>query len=124
MKSILKLTFITSLIFCSQMAIAQTEMTAEKSSEKVTEEIKEIPQIFKDYAWLTDLVNPEDCQGAKLSLRTSTTKGKHKYIVISKDNKNVMYNAKGERYCADHSKLNCQEFYALDEELDSWSCKK
>lgn len=123
MKSILKLSFIASLIFCSQLAFGQTEMTAEKSSEKVTKEKEEVPQIFKDYAWLSEIVNPEDCKGAVLSLRTSSTKGPHKYIIVTRDGKKTMYNASGAKHCTDHSKLSCQEFYGLDQEIDNWTCK-
>lgn len=105
------------------MAFSQTEMTAEKSTEKVTEESEEVPQIFKDYVWLKEKVNLEDCQGTALSLMTDSAKSYHKYIIIEKDGKKVMYNAKGESYCTDHSSLNCQEFYGLDKELDNWTCK-
>ena len=123
MKSILKLSFIASLIFCTQLAFGQTEMTAEMSSEKETKEMKEVPQIFKDYAWLKEKVNPEDCQGAVISVRSNPANPATKLVQVKSKDESVFYDTTGKYYCKNHSKLNCLEFYKLDEELDSWTCK-
>ncbi len=123
MKSILKLSFIASLIFCSQLAFGQTEVIAEKSSEKVTKENEEVPQIFKDYTWLKEMVNPKDCNGTTVSVRKNPESTANEFVLISKNGKRTLYTIEGKQHCADHSSVNCVEFYKLDEEIDSWTCK-
>jgi len=93
------------------------------NSDELTKEIEEIPQIFKDYSWLKEMVNHEDCKGASITVLTSAENSAHNLVVVDKDGKKVMYNASGEYYCSDHATVNCREFYKLDKEVDSWSCK-
>jgi len=122
MKSILKLSFITSFIFCVNFAFGQTDMTAEKSSDTDTKEIEEVPQIFKDYSWLKEMVDIENCKGVTVTVLSNSAKSIHKYVVVEQDGKKSMYNSTGKYYCEDHSSINCKEYYKLDTEVDSWKC--
>jgi len=122
MKRSLKLFLLFVLTFCTQFSYAQVDGSASMVAEVEKSENEVIPQIFKDYSWLDNVINAKDCSGAKVMVQ-SKADSPHKFVIIEENGKRTMYNAEGKLYCTDSKELNCAEYYKLTNEVDTWKCK-
>ena len=81
--------------------------------------MEETPAIFDDYPWLSNFVDAVNCDQDSITVYRSNG---FIYLFIETANSTILYNADGLQYCVNASNFNCQEFYAVDEIVDTWSC--
>lgn len=75
--------------------------------------------IFSDYAWLSDIVDPNNCSGTSIQVYRSSG---YVYLFVETANSSVLYNASGTLYCTGSPGYNCQELYAVDEVVENYNC--
>ncbi len=76
--------------------------------------------IFEDYPWLSDLVDPEDCDGIGVEIYQL---GSTLFAYVIEDGLGVLYTSQGQRYCGDYSGFSCLESYGLTNPLATWTCE-
>lgn len=115
----------TIFVFLLLALWSSINIQAQDATASVTEEVEkkpELPEIFKKYEWLTDLVDPNNCNGENITLRY-TDNMSDKFILFDQVDKKVMYDLSGNVYCTNSDVLRCEDFYKLQDALESWSCE-
>ncbi len=75
--------------------------------------------LFAEYQWLSDYVNPSDCNGETITVYRA---GVYNFIYIESENKGVLYFQDGTFYCQDSPGLDCRMAYNLRNIEATWSC--
>ncbi len=75
--------------------------------------------LFAEYPWLSDFVNPSDCNGETITVYRN---GVYNFIYIESENKGVLYFQDGTFYCQESPSLNCRMAYNLQNIEATWSC--
>lgn len=107
---------------------AQKSETEQKLSESVEVSEKEPKldelgsKLFKNYAWLKDQVDPQNCTGYTITELTDKVRNIN-YLMIDDGSGPKMYDASGKYYCAPYEGFSCIEFYKLEESEEVWRCK-
>lgn len=118
-KSILMLT----LIFTGQFALSQSDINTEMVEEhKVEKDSEELPEIFKNHNWLHKIVDPQNCDGVQVFIKSKGSAQSHKYLIIDMNGTKKMYNNEGVLWCTNSNTTNCEEFYKLTKLEDEWIC--
>ena len=77
------------------------------------------PQIFEDYPWLLDQVNPFACSGEIVTVYQS---GTYIYLYVEAADSYIMYTAAGQQYCTGSPTYICPELYGFTNIIGSWTC--
>ena len=77
------------------------------------------PQIFTDYTWLSNVVDPNNCEGTNVTVYQS---GNFQYLFIETNEESVLYLGDGTFYCSDGNNFSCVTAYGLNEVVSTWSC--
>lgn len=78
-----------------------------------------VDPLFTEYKWLSDFVNPSDCNGETITVYQS---GVYNFIHIQSENKGILYFQDGTFYCQDSPGLDCRMAYNLQKIEATWSC--
>lgn len=78
------------------------------------------PALFMEYPFLTDLIDPDDCEGG-VEVYAS---GIYIFLFVTVDNVTTMYNSDGLRYCQDSPGFSCVDAYGFTQAdlIDQWTC--
>jgi len=77
-------------------------------------------EVFEEYSWLINLVNPSNCTTEKIAVYQT---GIYKYLLITEANGTTkLYNEEGQFYCQNSSNYDCVAAYDLGAPIDSWTC--
>lgn len=81
-----------------------------------------LPELFIDYPWLLDIVDPADCED--LTFLTLYNTGFYNYLYYKSPDAGILYNAQGQLYCTDALNFSCTDAYGLtdDKIVEVWSC--
>ncbi len=76
-------------------------------------------EIFTEYPWLSDIIDPNDCEGITIELYQfgGTI---FPYVII--DGVGTLYSNTGLQYCRDFAGFNCIDAYGLGSPLSTWTC--
>ncbi len=79
------------------------------------------PEIFEQYAWLTDLVDPDDCAGTFIEVYNFSN---FSYVHVSTTESSALYYEDGTLYCMDQSSYDCRALYGLtkDQITSTFTC--
>ena len=77
------------------------------------------PEVFNDYPWLNDLVNPNNCDGISISVYDL---GPYAYIYINDNGAGSLYFENGSFYCSDSPGFSCVTAYGLGNPTSTWNC--
>ncbi len=75
--------------------------------------------LFEDFSWLSDYVNPDNCDGDSILHYQSNG---YDYLLVVKKESSILYNGTGVQYCVNAANYNCTDFYTIDKVIDTWSC--
>lgn len=79
-----------------------------------------ISPIFDNYPFLTNLINPADCQESFIEVYDL---GSYAFLFVkTKDNQGQLYFENGDFYCQDAANYDCRAAYNLGEPTDKWTC--
>jgi len=76
--------------------------------------------IFDDYTWLSDYVNPSNCQ-TNQSVEVYNQVG-YSFLIVEDAGTRTMYYQDGTYYCKDRPNFSCAEVYGLGSPDDVWNC--
>ncbi len=79
-----------------------------------------LPEIFVDYPWLSDLVNPANCSNEQIT-EYKTGSGSI-FLLVTTPLSSITYNTSGQVWCTSTPTYNCQSFYTIDEVIRVWDC--
>jgi hypothetical protein len=80
-----------------------------------------VNQLMYDYTWLSKHVDVNNCNGERIDV-FKMKNGDTKFVLLEKGDRKIMYDVKGEQYCANSEELDCIEFYELMPTGDTWKC--
>ncbi len=83
-----------------------------------TQKISAIQEILDKYEWINDL-NLESLND-EVEIKEYSAPNGTNYIVVKSENATTMYTISGDKYCTNHSELNCKEFYKLKDSPLQW----
>lgn len=99
---------------------AGVEIIANGECPNVPPELPANYQLFLDYPWLDDLVNPNVCTSEKVEVYQA---GIYFYLLITDANgQATLYNQDGLFYCQQTASYNCVSTYNLGQPIDTWQC--
>lgn len=75
--------------------------------------------VFNDYPWLSDVVDPNNCNGETIWVYDA---GSYNFITIQSTSGTDLYYQNGTYYCSDAPGYSCVQAYNLTEVVDNWSC--
>ena len=78
-------------------------------------------QIFMDYPWLEPIVNPEACDGKRVTVYRF---GSFNYLLVEKENSTILYLETGDPWCTNGLDVDCVEAYRLEDIVATWECKQ
>jgi len=81
--------------------------------------IVEEGDVFSDYPWLAQLINPNSCNGERVSIYQS---GIFQFVYVEFNNRAVLYFEDGTQYCMDAPNYDCRALYNLEEPISIWAC--
>ena len=77
-------------------------------------------EIFKDYPWISVLVNPTNCSNEKIAVYQS---GVYNYLLVTNAaGVTTLYNQDGQFYCQNSSNYDCIAAYNLGAPINTWEC--
>lgn len=76
-------------------------------------------QIFLDFPFLSDLVDPVDCEGTRIEVYLV---GSGYFLYVENEEGGTLYYQDGTLYCRSSSSLDCVEFYGLGLPDSVWEC--
>ncbi len=79
-----------------------------------------LPEIFVDYPWLNDFVNPNNCTNEQIT-EYKTGSGST-YLLVTTALSSITYNTSGQVWCTSTPTYDCQSFYAIEEVIRVWNC--
>ena len=71
--------------------------------------------IFNEYAWLSDLIDPNSCNGDKVSVYGN-------FVFVETANSTDLYYQTGVFYCSSTPTYDCLALYNLSTQTNAWSC--
>jgi len=80
----------------------------------------EFDQIFKDYPWLTGIINPINCTTESIAIYQQ---GVHRFLLVANTESEVLYYQDGTRYCQNRPNFDCVSSYGLGEPIERWDCE-
>jgi|GEM_PF-3164997 len=84
------------------------------------EEEEESAPIFENYAWLNDIISPQNCVDGSQVIEYDL--GPYAFLIIETPTGTTMYYQDGTRYCADRENFSCVETYGLTTPTNTWNC--
>lgn len=75
--------------------------------------------VFFNFPWLAQLINPDGCNGEKVSVYQS---GIFQFVYVEFNNEAVLYFEDGTRYCMDAANYDCRALYNLGAPINTWTC--
>ena len=75
--------------------------------------------IFAEYQWLSDFVNPSDCNGETITVYRN---GAYNFLYIESEKEGILYFQDGTFYCQNSSGLDCRMAYNLQDVEAIWTC--
>ena len=78
-----------------------------------------IPVFFSDFPWLSDIVNPANCDGTKISIYQS---GAFSFIYVETAESSTLYFENGTFYCQSAPNFDCLAAYNLSNPYKEWTC--
>ncbi len=79
-----------------------------------------IPEIFNDFPWLLDLVDPTNCSTEKITVYQS---GAFNFIFVESDESGILYFETGSFYCQSAPNFDCVAAYNLSDPIATWTCE-
>ena len=77
------------------------------------------PQLFEDFPFLDNLIDPINCNDGKVSLYQQ---GSFFFLFVETSTSTKLYFQTGQFYCESTSTYDCVNAYNLGEAIDTWSC--
>ena len=71
--------------------------------------------IFNEYDWLIDLIDPNSCNGEKVSVYGN-------FVFVETANSSNLYYQNGTFYCSSTPTYDCLALYNLSTQTNAWSC--
>lgn len=78
-----------------------------------------VPPVFEEYNWLSNELDPFDCQGGMVQVYRSSG---YVYVFVETLTSAKLFNANGLPYCTNSPGYNCREFYVVEEIISTWTC--
>ncbi len=91
---------------------------AQRIEIEVTECLSE-ETLFNQYNWLYTIVDPNNCNGVKI---TEHFYGTYAFLYVEDNNKGTLYFQDGTFYCADNLDNYCLDLYSFDIPATTWQC--
>ena len=76
-------------------------------------------QIFTEFPWLTDIINPDNCAGETVIVYSA---GIYKYLYVVTNAGGELYFQDGTFYCQDAPNYDCRGTYGLTTVVNDWVC--
>ena len=79
-------------------------------------------EIFDDFEWLADLIDPNDCKGASAEVFDL---GAFSFVHVQTEESGELFFEDGTFYCLDMPDYDCRSLYSLmsDQITDTWRCE-
>lgn len=87
--------------------------------EEIVPDIAGDGAIFSEFPWLAQLINPNGCNGERVSIYQS---GIFQFVFVETSTEGVLYFEDGTRYCMDAPNYDCRALYNLGEPINTWAC--
>ena len=89
--------------------------------QQTCEQTDNAQKIFDEYPWLTDIVNPSDCQDEIVNVYDL---GAYSFIYVKTGGTGTLYYENGLFYCMSFPNYDCLTLYGLTDEqiTDTWTC--
>jgi len=77
-------------------------------------------EVFKDFPFLSTLINTSDCDGTTVSVYTQ---GSYSYIHVETATEAILYFQDGTKYCTDSANFSCVTAYGFGPAAQVWECE-
>ena len=77
------------------------------------------PEIFTEYPWLSDLIDPTNCEDEQVTVYQSNV---HHFLYVQRGTSAELYYQDGTFYCRDGENRDCRSLYNLTEVSATWTC--
>ena len=102
---------------CSTPATATTTFYVEVDEDCT--DPGQTPPVFNDFSWLSNIVNPNNCEGTIISVYTE---GPFSFVFIETPAGGSLYFEDGSFYCSDASGFSCVSAYGFGAPSTTWTC--